>query len=283
MKIARKVLVAFVVSVATVAPVYSQAGKASADGETWEYLVVSFGKVYFSNPLTDPDSKSLGRSKLISFSEAGFIVAQEGMSVQRYMDTLGKFGWELVGVVGAIGGDQEMLFKRPYREGRSQKEAELIKKEAELLAKARSDLSTGELVDLDEVERIAARDQHRRSQEDRMRTALSSVTAFQFKIKSLSSSAASPKDSDVRVELVVDGTTNLLRDGNKYRASEAKKLAESAASTVMSAARVTETNTYGGDSSLAFYLGDVKVSVEVVITVNGKEKVVATKQTGGKW
>jgi hypothetical protein len=77
----------------------------------WEYLVISLGKVYFSNPVSDPDAKSSGLSKLLSFSEAGLITAQEGLSTQKSMDSLGKFGWELVGVVGAIGGDQETFSK----------------------------------------------------------------------------------------------------------------------------------------------------------------------------
>ncbi|MBK8302336.1 MAG: hypothetical protein IPK98_02525 [Chloracidobacterium sp.] len=155
----------------------------------WEYLVVSFGKVYFSDPMTDPEAKSSGLSKLLSFSQAGIVIAKEGLSTQKSMDTLGKFGWELVGAVGVIGGDQEMLFKRAYDEGRSKQEEELIRQEGEKLRKILEDERTKsslavpatELVDLDEAERIEARNANRRAQEERFKTSTASVI---FRVRS---------------------------------------------------------------------------------------------------
>jgi hypothetical protein len=253
----------------------------------WEYLIVSFGKVYFVDPLNDPEAKASGSSKLLSFSQAGIVIAQEGIRTQRPMDTLGKFGWELVGVVGAIGGDQEMLFKRPYDENRSKQEEELIKQEGENLrkileaerAKTSRVAPATELVDLDEIDRIEARNANRKSQEDRLKASTASVPAL--KVKSVLSDASSATEIDVTGTYVIDGTSQLLTDGNKYRSSAAKQLAETTLKSIMSAAGVKEDRYASGTT--AFILGKVKVAVEVTILHNGKEKVVASARSGGSW
>lgn len=253
----------------------------------WEYLVVSFGKVYFSNPFTDPESKEIGYSKLLSFSQAGIVTAQEGLSTQRSMDTLGKFGWELGGIIGAIGGDQEMLFKRSYDESRSKQEEELIKQEGENLrkileaerAKASRSAPPTELVDLDEIDRIEARNANRKTQEDRLRAATASVP--NAKAKSILSNSYSATDVDVSATFVIDGTSALLTDGNKYRSGAAKQLAESTLRSVMSAAGVKEDRYSTGTTG--YILGKVKISVEVAINHGGKEKIAATARSGGSW
>lgn len=263
----------------------------TASQAQWEYLVISFGKVYFSDPMTDPEAKSSGFSKLLSFSQAGIVIAQEGLTTQRSMDTLGKFGWELIGIIGAIGGDQEMIFKRPYDENRSKQEEELIKQEGENLrklleedrAKSLKAVPATELVDLDEAERIEARNANRKAQEERFRTAVTSITSIPLKVKSVLSNSYSATDPDLTATLVLDGTSQLLSDGNKYRSNTAKGLAESTLKVIISAAGVKERQSYGGASDIAYLLGKVKVTVQVVITHNGKEKIVATARTGGEW
>ncbi|MFC2099430.1 hypothetical protein ACFLSF_01175 [Candidatus Bipolaricaulota bacterium] len=62
-------------------------------GQEWEYLVVSPGKVRFADS-----------------PEYACRAAQSTMAV---LDDIGADGWELVTVVGQIGGDQEFIFKRP--------------------------------------------------------------------------------------------------------------------------------------------------------------------------
>ncbi len=47
----------------------------TTEGKQWEYLVVSFGKVYFSDPVSETDIKTSGLSKLVSFSKAGIVIA----------------------------------------------------------------------------------------------------------------------------------------------------------------------------------------------------------------
>ena len=60
----------------------------------WEYLVVADSNVTFAD---------VG-SKRVPFIEA--------IVVEEKMNKLGEQGWELVAVLGAIGGDQEFVFKR---------------------------------------------------------------------------------------------------------------------------------------------------------------------------
>ena len=70
--------------------------------QEWEYLVVTGGGVYFN--LVGEDRKQ---------EEIGF--SREANATQDALDILGAQGWELVGIIGAIGGDQEFILKRPKR------------------------------------------------------------------------------------------------------------------------------------------------------------------------
>jgi hypothetical protein len=67
----------------------------------WEYMVISFGKTYFDFP-----EKSI---KYISLIDE---IGQEGKNLQKNLDTLGQYGWELISIVGSIGGDQQLVLKR---------------------------------------------------------------------------------------------------------------------------------------------------------------------------
>lgn len=281
----------FVLLFLTASAFAQTAARPRANQPQWEYLVVSFGKVYFSDPMSDTEAKSVGFSKLLSFSKAGIVIANEGLTTQRYMDTLGKFGWELVGALGAIGGDQEMLFKRPYDEGRSKQEEELIKQEGDRLqkvleeerAKSATIAPVTELVDLDEVERTVARNANRRAQEERLKTAAASITDTPLRAKSILSNAYTEKDINVSATFVMDGTSQLLSEGNKYRSSAASQLGTTALRALLNNAGVRVNPIYANYPTLGYSLGKVKVAIEVVVVHNGKEKVVATVRSGGEW
>lgn len=79
-------------------PAVSSTGPMPAAADEWEYLVVSNGRVYFGLP-----SKQASGS--IAFRD-------EAVGTQTSLDQLGREGWELVTVVGLIGGDQEFILKR---------------------------------------------------------------------------------------------------------------------------------------------------------------------------
>jgi hypothetical protein len=75
---------------------------AVADGtavQSWEYLVVT-SKARFV------ESGSPRKVSVVGFSA-------EAVDLEASLDGVGMFGWELVTVVGTIGGDQEFIFRRP--------------------------------------------------------------------------------------------------------------------------------------------------------------------------
>ena len=129
----------------------------------WEYLVVSYGTTYFTNPLLDLEPHNAARSKVMLFSDLGLTLPSEAFSLQSNMDVLGRFGWELVGLVGSIGGDQQLVFKRLFDAERSSTEAERIREQREaLISEFVSSQTANEagtpsrLLDLDQVERAQA-------------------------------------------------------------------------------------------------------------------------------
>ena len=72
-----------------------------AESKQWEYCVVSFGKAYFND--IENSHPSYGR---ILYS------ADTAKDLESNLNILGKLGWEVIDVIGAIGGDQEFLLKR---------------------------------------------------------------------------------------------------------------------------------------------------------------------------
>lgn len=258
----------------------------------WEYLVVSFGKTLFANPDRDPEAKQIGLSKLLTYSQAGVLSASEAMLTQKQMDSLGHYGWELVSVVGAIGGDQQMVFKRAFDPTQSQREAVMIREEgvrllaaqkaaAERLARAVKEPSE-ELVDLDAVERATATEVNRQTEERRLTDAIASIKQYNTSDVKIVSTANGPKASSVTANVSIDGTETLLQDSNKYRSSEAKKLASNAALAYYGAAGLRQEYDFDSPKE-GFYLAEVKISVTVTVTYQGKPKIVAVENVGGKW
>lgn len=84
--------------------------------QQWEYLVVSSGKVLFYSPPENPRDLNVN----LGFKSLAYNLPNlsEAVTLQKLLDTLGQEDWELVSVVGIIGGDQEFLFKRPYSKQR---------------------------------------------------------------------------------------------------------------------------------------------------------------------
>ena len=93
--------------------------------QQWEYMVVTFGGTYFS----DRDNLTLA---YLDEGLNGNI--QEANILEKNLNILGNHGWELVGITGTIGGDQQLTLKRPYDETISTEErrkAEEIQKSAD--------------------------------------------------------------------------------------------------------------------------------------------------------
>jgi hypothetical protein len=255
-------------------------------------LVISFGKTLFSDAEEQPEIKILGLSKLVGYSKAGVVSASEAMSVQQQMDVLGKFGWELISIVGSIGGDQQMIFRRSYDSRRSINEEALIRAEGErLLAlqqKASVDVvppeeQSAKLEDLDEIEKKEKIVAAHRVGEMRLASVIDLVKQS-YPISEVVYSRLYPTlDSPLVATITVNGTSELLKEGNKYRGTEARDLA-------LSVAGLTHTKAglkpgYAGRDSYvnAPYGSEVILKVKVVIEFDGKPTVVAKVEGGGKW
>lgn len=202
----------------------------------WEYLVVSFGKTYFNTP-----TEKGPLSKVVSYSGLGLVLAWEADTVQAQMDLLGRMGWELVGIVGTIGGDQQMVFKRRYDPARSASERDLILKEAAALEAQRKkaqeerkkaqeeqkkqEASRQELVDLDAAEQRQALERHREGIEFFLTTTVRKAISLPIVQLEATSDAFSTTTYSGVVSVKVDVTSQALQ-GNTYRSSQVKQLLE---------------------------------------------------------
>lgn len=249
----------------------------------WEYLVVSFGKTYFSDALNAEDKQS-GLSKLRTLSEAGILIAQEATLTQADMDKLGRYGWELVGIVGAIGGDQKMVFKRPYDPDRSANEAALIAAEGKALseaeqkqAKAALESPADMLVDLDAAEKEAADLEARDRVEQSLREIISGLQGFVIRTTNIRLHGSPPPSG--RIEVLLDGTAALLKDNNKYRRSEAQSLANRFTAAFSAAMKPQLTRDILESKTFA----EVILNTSVLIDYSGKANTVYISTDSWYW
>lgn len=202
----------------------------------WEYLVVSYGTTYFDNPLPDSDADGATYSKVQLFSDIGVTIPNEAIALQRNVDVLGMFGWEMVTVVGSIGGDQQIVFKRPYDAERSAEEAERIKAEREELIAAYNATNeateddepteeTPQLVDVDAVERAQATEARNERDANTVRGIIEATAASGFPLPALDVNGeayAPDSKANVRVRVTQDVTETALIAPGQYRKSLVK-------------------------------------------------------------
>ena len=226
-----------------------EAERKTAEEDQWEYLVVSFGKTEFGDIESNIAS---GDSKLAAFKEFSTLLAgYEALDLQKKMDILGRFGWEAVEVVGAIGGEQELMFKRQRRANRIEAEQRVIAKLSSILREeaaekeeqlkalvqelqAAQEQPKNELIELDSKEKR----EREKAKQDKLRLVLEEIFDS---TKSAMREGVSIADIeyDVRgeekrkgktlmrgsVTVTLDGT-GYLKKGNAYRASIAKRAVE---------------------------------------------------------
>lgn len=265
------------------------AAKVTNDGQ-WEYLVISFGKTYFSSP-TDIAAKQTGQSKLMIFGPLGGVVAQEALDTQEQVDTLGRYGWELIGVLGTIGGDQQWVFKRPFDPDRAAKEAAQVKKEGADLAAARDKAAREaankpvtpppapptELVELDSQEARAKQAQLNQALNSRFRSALQLPGWPTARVED--GLMARPDGTPYNyssITVYLDLTQRAL-SGNTYRASAVKALIEEYTAALKTQGRFTEVKkpSYGACSNS----DGTGLKVGASIKFNNEEKIVASPET----
>lgn len=207
----------------TPSPAVTQTQYSAVDTQ-WEYLVVTYGKTVFGSP-----------EKTLAYRSVGLVAtAQEANEIQRSLDVLGRFGWEIITIVGAIGGDQQIVFKRRYDRVRVASEATAILKGKEIYLKdlvdilerekrvrdeaaaaAEAERSKPRLIELDAQDQEANR---KKITAERLAIYAAALASLPWGPKATLSVRADK--SYTYVELNVDVTEQALQDGNSYRKSE---------------------------------------------------------------
>lgn len=186
--------------------------------------MVSYGKTIFGSP-----------EKTLAYRQIGLsATAQEANDVQRSLDVLGRFGWEVITIVGTIGGDQQMVLKRRYDRSRSAGEAseilrgrevylrdllDIMEREARMreasASAAEAEKSRPRLIELDSQD---ASQENARLTAERKASLEAAIAGTPWASRtSLRVYASSGYTS---VDVTFDGTQDFLKNGNSYRKSE---------------------------------------------------------------
>lgn len=259
--------------------------------DQWEYLVVSFGKTLFSDIETSITS---GQSKLVAFQEfADLLSGSEAVEAQTKLDLLGRFGWDLVSTVGAIGGDQQLVLKRRRVDGRIEKEQAALKGLAEILKaeKAKREarikamladlknqdaepLPVDKPIEMDSVD-LAERE---RMETEKARSSIASslppvgtqlegftITSMEVDVSAVAESLQSKINYSGTVDVQIDASGILLYEGNKYRQSKADQLAKVLVN------EIKRSKYLNGGLSYSSALGDFKITVTSTVVVAGSK------------
>lgn len=224
-----KIVFALILAFCASYTAFAQAAKT----EQWEYLIVSTGG--FS--LAPGEEAEPAKTKYLG-KRTGTLGFNQLENYQKEFDRLGQLNWELVAVVAPLstynntrqsGEEQfkgsQFVFKRRFDVLRSRREAdEQQQRNDQVQATAtQGKLTKIELVDLDALEYTQKVEQVRRADEQKLRQALESVKNVRLKIDKLSSDSIPDRSFSVYAEVTIDGSADLLKNGNQYRISEAQK------------------------------------------------------------
>lgn len=210
----------------------------------WEYMIVCFGKTLFGD--SEKTLLYFGAEELPS----------EGKEVQSKLDILGKHGWEVIEIVGSIGGDQQVVLKRIYNQKITDAEnvkIEELKKELmdkyirdyEIYLKEQEALALKEkekgsqieaaaekkevLIDRDELDTWAIQKQKYQEQEEeatRIQVAAEKYinTVFnEYTASFMSDKKLNLTENKYNFQIVFDLTKTFLQNTNQYRKSEVDK------------------------------------------------------------
>ena len=130
----------------------------------WEYLVVTVGEGYtrYESVQNLEQAKSkIEAGKKFGFSyqdQTNYSQLSEYYTMQAALDSLGKLGWELAGVIPVESNPPRLIFKRSYDAERSRREAEQLKaKQSESKTPIQASKKRVEFIDLDLAETIAVK------------------------------------------------------------------------------------------------------------------------------
>lgn len=248
----------------------------------WEYLVLEFngGGTTLISTEKDPAVGKVGwrddnfGGRLVRYSD--------NRSTQAVLDDMGRRGWELVRVTSAE--KNSFVFKRPFVASRSAKEtAELEKLEQDVKAGIKPVVKKEPLIDLDRADAKAADDalanQAKAKLEQAIKNAgLESLVSVKTQYSSYS--------RESWAEVMIDGSAALLKDGNKYRETEAKKYVSEIADQLFKKSglqQVPGTDRYYFDIGGVSKRGEIVINLSVFIKYNGRESVVSRGAITGNW
>ncbi len=256
----------------------------------WEYLVVAYDAPSFAAPRTDLAAEAASHSKVLRFADLGIPLPQEATDLQRGIDVLGRFGWELVTVVGTVEGRQQLIFKRPYDAERSAGEAARIEAErAELRAAFDAtrapprvaDATAPQLVDLDAVERAQATTARNDRDAEAVRARIDAVAATGFPLAdaTIVGRALTPEaPADVRVRVAQDVTAAALVGTSEYRRSLALGAHQEFLAALERAGLAASAYAFCVENP-GVGTGRVQLVVDLVIEVDDARTVVATRRS----
>jgi hypothetical protein len=158
-----------------------------------------------------------------------YIASGEFFDAQNSLVWIKESGWELVGV-STSENFHALYFKRLYNKARTENEIVWLKKEFE---KESPKPAASSLIDLDTIENKQKLDAFNQSEVSRMRTALEQISGLPIKIISVASEAVSVRNPRAGAEIVLDATPVLLKDGNRYRSSDADKYYQDAVKLIL--------------------------------------------------
>lgn len=252
-----------------------------SDG-VWEYLIVSPATFNDRENLAVPD-KWIGRRQ----GNVGFF---QERGIQNEFDRLGKLGWELVGVLPMNSGEQssinyaKFIFKRRFDAARSQYEAEEQKRLLEELKNKSPQTRTSDVgfIELDQAEFTAKEketsDKIRANFEQAVRSANIKADISRFEYNT--------RRKDIYAEITVDGSATLLKDGNKYRLSEAKVFLRQVADELFNKIGlkpVSATEDFFNEHGSFSNRGNVTVRIVVNVSNNERIKNVVSGYITGNW
>ena len=173
-----------------------------------------------------------------------------------------------------------LIFKRPYDAERSRQEAYLQKNSEQ------NRQPQVEFINLDEVEKQSSQKEDEEKARYRIEQAIKGIKGFS--IVSFKPNVWFPSINDRRVggEVVIDGSKELLKDGNKYRASEVDKFIRQAANEIYKAAELKPRYANQGTFRERSYNPNengVNIKISVVVNYKGVVKTLAEGVVQGDW
>lgn len=216
-----------------------------------------------------------------------YLTAGASFKARVSLEWMTEAGWELVGVGTYDQGPSMLYFKRISDRERTKKEIEWLQKDFENAAPVPK---VSDLIDLDEIETKQNLDEFNKNEEVKFRAVLEQIKDLPLKIISVSSKAKAAGRPSVGAEIVLDATSVLLKDGNKYRSSAADKYFQEAVkqilqtvgmvsqnSTIYSEARSISKGTFKPQKIglFGFNTAGITLKISVIVNYDNQPNIVA--------